>query len=52
MNTDTPKSVKKSYTKPQIETQGSVEKITLEQNKKLGPNDGFLFQGNAIQNAS
>jgi hypothetical protein len=46
------KSSKKRYTKPRITAQGSVDKITLEQNKGYGSTDGYLFQGNPIQNAS
>jgi hypothetical protein len=45
-------NVKKPYTKPALQPCGTVEKITLEQNKQLGPTDGFLFNGNAIRNAS
>ncbi len=43
---------KKRYTKPLITAQGNVDKITLEQNKDLGPADGYLFQGIAIHNVS
>ncbi len=46
------KSTKKRYTKPRITAQGSVDKITLEQNKDFGPTDGYLFLGAPIQNAS
>ena len=46
------KSTKKRYTKPRITVQGSVDKITLEQNKDFGPTDGYTFEGQPIQNAS
>ena len=45
-------STKKRYSKPRITAQGSVDKITLEQNKDYGPTDGYLFQGNPVSNAS
>jgi hypothetical protein len=43
---------KKPYTKPELKSCGTVEAITLEQNKAFGPTDGFLFNGNSISNAS
>ena len=43
---------KKTYTTPQLQIHGSVEALTLVQNKTYGPNDGFTFQGDPIANAS
>jgi hypothetical protein len=43
---------KRAYTAPRLTVHGTVEKITLEQNKTLGPSDGFLFQGSPIMNLS
>ena len=43
---------KKTYSTPELQTHGSVEALTLVQNKTYGPNDGFTFQGDQIANAS
>ncbi len=43
---------KKAYTSPRLTVYGSLEELTAQQNKSLGPTDGFLFMGQPIQNAS
>ena len=44
-------NVKKNWSRPVLTAYGSVAELT-KQNKVLGSSDGFLFQGNAIKNAS
>ena len=46
------KSEKKVYATPQLIVHGTMEEITAQQNKGLGPTDGFLFEGQPIQNIS
>ena len=43
---------KKVYTVPQLTIHGTVQEITMDQNKTWGGSDGFLFLGSPIQNAS
>ena len=43
---------KKRYSKPRITPEGSVDKITLEQDKTWGGSDGFTLDQVPIQNAS
>lgn len=48
----TEKSERGAYTAPVLTVHGTLAEITAQQNKILGPSDGFLFEGQAIQNAS
>ena len=41
-----------AYEAPKIAVLGALGDLTLLQDKKLGPTDGFLFQGISITNAS
>jgi hypothetical protein len=41
-----------AYEAPEIAVLGALGDLTLLQDKKLGPTDGFTFQGNAITNSS
>lgn len=43
---------KKPYTTPRLTLHGTLEEVTRQQNKTLGPTDGFLFQGAPIMNVS
>jgi len=43
---------KKIYITPRLTVHGTIEKITLDQNKDLGGSDGFLFQNSPIHNVS
>ena len=43
---------KKVYSVPQLTMHGTVQEITMDQNKTWGGSDGFLFLGQPIQNAS
>jgi len=40
------------YEAPKLEVLGSTYELTEEQDKKLGPTDGFTFMGAPITNAS
>ena len=44
--------MKRPYKTPELTRLGSVSARTLQQDKDLGPTDGFLFMGQPIQNAS
>ena len=41
-----------AYEPPALRVLGSVHALTLDQNKKYGDSDGFLFMGEPITNAS
>jgi hypothetical protein len=43
---------KQTYTTPELKVHGSVEDLTLLQDKDTGPTDGFTFQGVPIANVS
>ena len=45
------KSEKKVYATPQLIVHGTMEEITAQQNKVLGPTDGFLFNQTPIMNS-
>lgn len=51
---DTPKktSMSQPYEQPEVKDLGSLTDLTQQQNKLLGPTDGFLFDGDPIMNAS
>jgi hypothetical protein len=42
----------RGYEPPALTVLGSVHALTLDQDKKFGTSDGFLFMGVAITNAS
>ena len=43
---------KQTYATPELHTHGSVEALTLTQDKQVGATDGFTFEGVPIQNVS
>lgn len=43
-------TIAKPRERPQLRELGTIADLTLQQNKKLGPSDGNLFQGNPISN--
>ena len=43
---------KQTYTTPELQVHGSVEDLTLLQDKQTGPTDGLTFEGVPIQNVS
>ena len=46
------RSEKRLYTTPRLMVHGTLEELTKQQDKNLGPTDGFTFQGVAITNVS
>jgi hypothetical protein len=44
--------VGEGYEAPTFTVLGSVSELTFTTDKKLGPSDGFTYQGSAITNAS
>ncbi len=45
-------SGKRLYTTPQVTVHGTLEELTKQVNKGLGPTDGLLFLGLPITNVS
>lgn len=45
---ETPTDVSSGYEKPELAELGTLHELTLGCDKKLGPTDGFTFQGQAI----
>ena len=43
---------KQTYSTPELQTHGSVEALTLLQDKEVGATDGFTYEGVPIQNVS
>jgi len=43
---------KRPYTTPVLTAHGTLEELTKQIDKKLGPTDGFTFQGQPITNVS
>jgi hypothetical protein len=43
---------KQVYVAPRLTVHGTIERITMDQNKDLGGSDGFLFQSQPIHNIS
>jgi len=43
---------KKVYSTPRLTVHGTIQQLTMDQNKDLGGSDGFLFQSSPIHNVS
>lgn len=52
MNNSNSVGNKLPYETPTLVVKGTVAELTQQQNKDYGGNDGFLFQGQVIGNAS
>jgi hypothetical protein len=52
MQSTTPSGMKRTYTVPQLTVHGTIEEITKQIDKHLGPSDGFTFQGQGITHLS